>query len=398
MGGWRGGTADMSQMNSRERVIMALAHREPDRLPFDCPFGYTAFDRLMRHLGHNGGAGLLPTGPDLNVRPPVEFLQDFGIDLVYVGLSGSANEPRFEYGADRYVDEWGISYRKIEGAFAFSYEAVTHPLAKASLRDLEDFPWPDSADPARIEGLEDKCRRLSDTTDLAIVGRFNTPIFEQAFMLRGLEQFLVDILDDPDFACALLDKTTDIAVGLVQAGLARAGRYLQVLRLAGDDQGHQRGTLLAPEVFRRIIKPRFARLYREAKAMMLQANPQAKLMAHTDGDVYAIIPDYIEMGLDVLNPVQPHVTHMDHGLLKEQFGATLSFHGAVDIQRLMPHGTPEEVEAEVAKTMRTLGAGGGYIVAPTHYLQADVPPENIVALRDAVMKHGRYPLPLAGSG
>jgi len=388
----------MPQMTSRERVITALAHREPDRVPFDCSFGYSAFNKLMHHLGRKDGADSLPSGPGLVVRPPVEFLQEFGIDMAYIELGKPASAPRFEYGAETYVDEWGVTYRKVEGTYGLSYEAVAHPLAKASARDLEQYPWPDPTDPARVDGLEEKCQRLWKTTDLAIAGRFSTPIFEQAFMLRGLEQFLVDILEAPAFACALLDKMTDIAVDLVKAGLSRAGRYIQVLRLAGDDQGHQRGTFLSPDVFRRIIKPRFARLYREAKMMMLQANPAARLMAHTDGDVYAIIPEYLEMGLDVLNPIQPHVTHMDPRRLKEEFGAKLSFHGAIDIQWLMPRGTPQEVEAEVARTIRTLGVGGGYIVAPTHYLQADVPPENIVALRDAVVRHGRYPLAGAERG
>lgn len=156
--------------------------------------------------------------------------------------------------------------------------------------------------------------------------------------------------------------------------------------------GQQGGTLLSPAMFRGIIKPRFARLYREAKRMLLECNPDGKIMAHTDGDVYPFIPDYIEMGLDVLNPVQPYVAEMEHGRLKRKFGDRLSFHGGIDLQRVLPFGTPDEVRQEAVKTMRALGVGGGYILAPTHYLLPDVPPENVIALRDAVMEEGVYPL------
>ncbi len=152
------------------------------------------------------------------------------------------------------------------------------------------------------------------------------------------------------------------------------------------------GLLFPPRMFRKLIKPRFARLYRASKEMAHQFNPKCKLIAHTDGDVYPIIPDYIEMGLDMLNPVQPYVAEMDHERLKHEFGDRLSFHGGIDIQRALPFGTPEEVRAEAIKTMRALGKEGGYILAPTHYVQPDVPPENMVVLRDAVMEAGRYPL------
>lgn len=164
------------------------------------------------------------------------------------------------------------------------------------------------------------------------------------------------------------------------------------LRLAGDDMGHQRGTLLSPTMFRQIVKPRFARLYRQAKQLFHQYNPNGKLMAHTDGDVYPLIPDYIEMGLDVLNPVQPYVAEMEHSRLKREFGDRLSFHGGMDLQNVLPFGRPDEVRTEAINVMHALGSGGGLILAPTHYLLPDVPPENVMALRDAVLEHGRYPL------
>jgi uroporphyrinogen decarboxylase len=168
---------------------------------------------------------------------------------------------------------------------------------------------------------------LYENTGFALVGRFNNPIFEQAHYMRGFQQMLMDCAMDPEFAGALLDKTTDIAIGMVKAGLQACGKYLTILRLAGDDMGQQDRTLLSPAMFRQLVKPRFARLYHAAKTEFLKYNPNGKIKAHTDGNVFPIIEDYIEMGLDILNPVQPYVAQMDHVDIKRQFGDRLSFHG-----------------------------------------------------------------------
>ncbi len=382
----------MKAMMSRRRVITALEHCEPDRVPFDCTFGNVAYARLEKYLGFKPRNDVRPGGPSLNVRPPVEFLQELHVDLYYIGLSQTKAAPVFEYGMETYTDEWGVLYRKIDNPWGCHYESISHPLAHARTKDLENFPWPDPNDPALVEGLEARARELYENTEFALVGKFNNSLFEQSFILRGLEQLFMDLSLDPEFVCALMDKLTDIAIQLIQVGLKSCGKYLQILRLAGDDMGHQRGTLLNPTMFRQIVKPRFARLYREAKRLFHQYNPNGKLMAHTDGDVYPLIPDYIEMGLDVLNPVQPYVAEMEHTRLKREFGSRLCFHGGMDLQHVLPFGKPDEVRAEAIKVMHALGYGGGLILAPTHYLLPDVPPENVMALRDTVLEHGRYPL------
>jgi uroporphyrinogen decarboxylase len=382
----------MAAMTSRQRVMTALDHREPDRMPFDCTFGNVAYARLEKYLGYKPRQAVRPGGPSLNVRPPVEFMQVLQVDLYYIGLGQSRSVPAFEYGMESYTDEWGVLYRKIENPAGSHYEMASHPLANATVKDLEDYPWPDPAEPALVEGLETKARDLYTNTDFALVGKFNNSLFEQSFSLRGLEQLFMDFSLDPEFVCALLDKLTDLAIEHIRVGLQACGKYLQILRLAGDDMGHQRGTLLSPKAFRQIIKPRFARLYQAAKNLFHQYNPNGKLMAHTDGDVYPLIPDYIEMGLDILNPVQPYVAEMEHARLKREFGDRLSFHGGMDLQNVMPFGTPDEVRREAIKVMHALGSGGGLILAPTHYLLPDVPPENVLALRDAVLECGHYPL------
>jgi len=382
----------MSKMTSRERVMLALQHQEPDRVPWDCTFTIGAYMNLKRYLGLTIKEDPRPSSNWLAVQPPVEMLKELCSDLYYIGLGRARDIPSFEYGMDRYTDEWGVTYRKVlQPSGSFDYQFEKHPLRDAKIRDLEHYDWPDPDNPGRIKGLAEKCEYLYKNTDFALVGKFGTPIFEQAFYLRGLYQWLIDLVSDPEFAGALMDKLTDIAIGMVGVGLRACGRYIQILRLAGDDIGHQRGTFISPELFRKLVKPRFARLYSAAKTDFLNYNPNGNLMVHVDGDVYPIIEDYIEMGLDILNPVQPSVADMEHKRLKSEFGSRLSFHGGIDIQGVLVSGTPAEVKTEARKTIATLAVKGGYILAPAHYLQHDMPPENIIALRDAVLEYGVYP-------
>jgi len=382
----------MTEMTSRERVITALEHREPDRVPFDCNFVYEGYLRLKEYLGLETKKEVYPSGSWLAVSNPIELLHELSIDLCYIGLGKAKNTPIFEYGMEQYTDEWGVKFRKVEHTAGLNYEICDPVLGDATVGDLENYPWPDPNNRELTEGLEEKARDLYENTDFALIGKFSNSIFEQAFYMRGFEQMLMDLSLNPEFVDALMGKLVEIALARLHVGLKACGKYIQCVRFAGDDMGQQNGPLMSPRMFRRVIKPQFARYYKEARALIDQVNPKIKIMAHTDGDVYPIIPDYIEMGLDVLNPVQPYVAEMEHDKLKAEFGDRLSFHAAIDIQRIMPFGTPEEVKAEAIKAMQTLGPGGGYILAPTHYLQADVPPENIIALRDAVLVHGHYPL------
>ena len=380
----------MVEMASRERVITTLNHKEPDRVPFDCSFVYEGYLRIKEYLGLT--TEVVPSSPWLAVSNPIELIDALNVDLCYIGLGKPKNAPVFDYGMDTYTDEWGATFRKLENKTGLSYEIFDPVLKDANIEDLEDYPWPDPYNPELTEGLEEKARDLFENTDLALIGKFSNSIFEQAFYLRGFQQMLMDVSLNPEFVDALMGRMVDIALARLEVGLKACGKYIQCVRFAGDDMGQQSGPLMSPKMFRRVIKPQFSRYYKAARAMIDEYNPEIKIIAHTDGDVYPIIPDYIEMGLDVLNPVQPYVAEMEQEKLKAEFGDSLAFHAAIDIQRVMPFGTPEEVRQEAVKTMQTLGAGGGYILAPTHYLQGDVPPENVIALRNAVLECGNYPL------
>ena len=382
----------MTEMTSRERVVTTLEHREPDRVPFDCNFIYEGYLSIQKYLGIKPEKEVYPSNPWLAISNPIELLDALNIDLCYIGLGKARNTPVFEYGMDNYTDEWGVKFRKVEHPFGLHYDFFDPVFPDASLSEVENYPWPDPNNSELTEGLEEKAKDLYENTDFALIGKFSNSIFEQAFYMRGFENMLMDLSLNPEFTEALMRKLVDIALARLEVGLKACGQYIQCVRFAGDDMGQQNGMLMSPKSFREVIKPQFARYYREARKKIDQYNPAIKIMAHTDGDVYPIMPDYIEMGLDVLNPVQPYVAEMEHDKLKAEFGDRLAFHAAIDIQKVMPFGTPEEVKQEAIKTMKTLGPGGGYILAPTHYLQADVPPENIIALRDAVLEFGHYPL------
>jgi uroporphyrinogen decarboxylase len=209
--------------------------------------------------------------------------------------------------------------------------------------------------------------------------------------MRGTEQWFMDLADNIRFARALLDKLADIAASLNEAGLEVAGRDLTLLRFSGDDLGSQRRLLISPAIFREVVKPAFRKQYARSKQAFIQQNPQGKIFNHSCGDVFEIIPDFIELGLDVLNNLQP-VGAMDHTAIKHLYGDRLCFHGGIDVQKILPFGSPEDVYQETRRCIKTLGSGGGYILAPTIHIQSDVPPENILAMRDAVKEWGYYPL------
>ena len=205
-------------------------------------------------------------------------------------------------------------------------------------------------------------------------------IFEVSWYLRGMENLMADMLQDPDMATVLLDRITDLRV-------FQARKYAEfgvdVLAL-GDDISMQTGMLMSPRMWRKWFKPRLAKVIQEAKAV----NPDLLVQYHTDGDCRAVIPELIEVGVDILNPVQPEC--MDPVAIKNEYGDRLSFSGTIGTQTTMPHGTPEDVRAAVKKMVETVGAGGGLLLAPTHVLEPDVPWENIVSFVEACKEFGTY--------
>ncbi|MGE5141399.1 MAG: uroporphyrinogen decarboxylase family protein [Rudaea sp.] len=384
----------MTEWTCRRRVETSLAHREPDRVPIDLTITLLPYVRLREYLGLPQEENLKPSA-FTEVRAGVDVLEALGIDITFVQLRKPANwspPPSLPDGTS--FDEWGIGRKRIElPGGGYLNEVSVYPLENATIDDLKDYPWPDPADPGRVAGLEEEARRLYEQTGLAIMGRFGGPILEQAHYLRGWERWLMDMAADPEFASALLDRITDIQISLDEAGLRAAGKYLSIFKLSGEDLGMQDRPIFSPRMWRELARPFLERRWRAARAALDRYAPHVKLLLHSDGAFRPFIPDLIECGVQALDPIQEHCPGMELYQLKRDFGQDLTFHGAVDTQQVLPFGTPAEVEAEVIRCIDALGRGGGYILAPVHNVQADVPPENLVAMCRAAQEYGLYPLP-----
>jgi uroporphyrinogen decarboxylase len=379
-------------MSSRERVLCTLEHQEPDRVPFNMSLTVDIYHSLRRYLGlppDDGKASGLWT----EVSPEMDLVEVMCLDFCTVGLYPPSKSSLVGPEPELIYDEWGIGRTRImreDGSFY--NEMVYHPLANATAKDIQDYPWPDPHDPARVEGLRQKALRIRQDTDKALLGKFANSIWEQSWWLYGMEAWLIDLVIKPEIVCAILDKVTAIAVGRMEVGLAAVGDLVDIVRLSGEDLGTQNAPMISPKLFNALVQPRFARLWDTAKSLSQAKNPAAKLMLHSCGNVRTFIPTWIEMGLDILDPIQPRARGMEPDGLKRDFGGQLTFHGGLDLQHTLPFGSPAEVQAEVKRYIQALGPGGGYIVAPAHNVQSDVPPANLVAARDAVEQFGTYPL------
>jgi uroporphyrinogen decarboxylase len=260
-------------------------------------------------------------------------------------------------------------------------------LAEADLQDLDRFPWPDPDDPGWSRGLLEEAIRIRQDSDYALVLSLPVGFGHQSQFLRGYDQWLVDCAADPAFVGRLMDHVIEIHMQIATNMLTELGNLVDVV-LYADDMGFQDRPILSPSMFRRLIKPRQKRFLEHIKA-----RTAAKVLYHTCGSIYSLIPDFIEAGVDVLNPVQTTAAHMDPAQLKREFGRDLAFWGAVDTQHLLPQASPAEVEAQVRLLVETLGSDGGYVVSAANNIQADTPAENILAMVTGCQPSERAPVP-----
>ena len=377
----------------RERVIRAINHQEPDRVPFDLYLSAAAYHELRAYLG-------LPPDPDQKVgiwsevSPAVDLLDAMGVDFLYIGLNPASKPSPLARDDGLLYDQWGVGRKKVELPEGGSYyEMERHPLANSELsRASRITPGRTLMIRARVEGLREKFLQARRESDKAIVSRFATSIWEQATYLVGFQEFLELAVLQPEIAEAVLDRTTAVAMGMADVGIGAVGDLIDIYRMSGEDMGTQRSPLISPRMYARLVEPRFRRYWKFIKEKLAEAGSSAKIMVHSCGTVRAFLPSWIEMGLDILDPVQPLALGMEPESLKRDFGSRLTFHGGIDLQELLPKGTPEQVMEGVRQMIRTLGPGGGYIVSPAHNVQQDVPPENLVAIRDAIELFGYYPI------
>ena len=354
-------------MNARERVLTALDHAEPDRVPVDLWFTSEVEAILSaQHKGLRGAALRVALGHDLLMTSSPNIGASYEVP-------GTPAE---------YVCDWGVRWQWVTNPEGGRYtEAIGHPLAEA--KDLTGYRMPDPLGPAMqpiYAEARDLVQRYGGTH--AIFGSLYQTVFEAAWLLRGMANLLADMASNQDFAHELFERLTDYSL---VAGREMVAQGVDVLWL-GDDFGTQRGMLISPKMWRTFIKERYARLIAAFKAQ----NPALKIAYHCDGTIQPIIPDLIEIGLDVLNPIQPLA--MDPAEIKRKYGKHLAFWGTVDVQHTFPFGTPQEVADEVRERLRTVAPGGGLILCSAHRVQPGTPLANIEAYYRAAREHGRYPI------
>jgi len=383
-------------ISSRDRLLTALDHRESDRIPFD--LGSTqvsgiheiAYRRLRKALG-------LPetTVSFCDTIQQLATVEDdiaarLGIDTRGLYPLNSHNWGIVEEDAGNYWayhDEWGITHhRPKENGLYFSIVKTPIPKIEITAEDIAKLSWPDMGAAWRVAGLRKQAEQYRTAGYAIVLKDAFAGIFEFAQRVVGMENLLMIMGLNPQAAGLLFDKLLDLKLAYWQTALAELGDLVDVVTYA-DDYGTQVSQLISPRMFRKQLKPRVAQVF----ALQAELAPHAKRLFHSDGNVRPIIPDFIEMGVDILNPVQGTAVNMNPLELKQEYGRDLIFWGGgVDTQGTLPNGTPQEVKEDVRRNIEALAPGGGYVFNTVHNIQADVPPENILAMWEALQEFGVY--------
>ena len=359
-------------MNSRERFALTMRHVAPDRPPVD--IGGTSLtsmsrrcqDALRVHLGLAGDP--VPTNSGVDERILAWAGTDFRsvgaiVDLPSVHTRTISSTAR--------INCWGVRH----DLFGQYYEITDHPLKGATIDDLGKFSWPDPRIGDELLGRwEHQAKALKRENRYVIVAEH--PIFgilELGCWMCGYDEFLMKLAGDRDFVRAFFDRVLGIQMQVIDQYYSVLGPYID-LTTSGDDFGMQMGPLLSPRSFEELIAPYFATRIRRTKELA-----GCYYWHHTCGSVVALLDQIIDCGVDILNPIQTSAASMDPAGLKARFGDRLVFWGGVDVQQFLPSATPEQVRATIRDLATTLGEDGGYVMAPAHNMQSDIPPENIVA-------------------
>lgn len=382
-------------MTPRERVLAAITHKEPDRVPIMLGvsnatgikmntykaikelIGVTSEDRYLYEWPELGTA--LPDEETM-VRLHSDVRGVLDVEPDWVLQRNRDREPHSDY-----INSWGSGAKEVSPG---EWYPLVEPLAEATtIEEIEDYSWPDMSDPSRYAHVPEQAAALADQNRYAIVA---TPWllfpFERAFAMQGMERFLLNMAMYPDFAEALLWKIQELCKVGMGHFLEALGPNVDIVKI-GDDLGTQESLLVSPEMYRTMLKPVHADFIG-----FIKQRTHAKVMFHTDGDIFPLIGDFIEMGVDILNPIQTAGKMANTEALQERFGSDIVFCGGIDTGHILPEGSPEEVRGEVRRVINTLGPGGGLMIGAVHTVMNDVPAENVLAMVDAVEEFGYYPI------
>jgi len=357
-------------MNSRERFLKAISKDEyPDRPPIFATLTPQIAEKLSESMG-------------IEYEPPVDsmhsarishpkLLTRLGNDCVGLSHCSPKDAPTIKNKNGIITNEWGMKFK----SFGLYDELCEFPLSNAeNIEDIEYYPFPDPD----ARGRFDYAKSIIDSygSDYGIIGDLEVSIFETSWYLVGLEKFLMDLIMESSYLFALMDKVMEINTQMGKKLIELGADMIW----AGDDFGTQQGMLIDPEVWRKHFKPRIKYMFDEFRSV----NPNITIAWHSCGSITEIIPDFIEIGLDVLNPLQPLAKDMTPEYLTKNYSDKLGFFGGIDVQDLLPNGTAQQIEVEVKRRAKIYGSNGNYIIAPAHNIQADTPLENIFTFFDTV--------------
>ncbi len=366
-------------MDSRERTLLALSHQEGDRVPIDCWMSHGTRNKLETQLGVTYE----------------EFLDAQDVDLRYIDGPSLIQPERLSNGAGVELDLWGVPRREMAlnlddgtGLYRETYkEVVTSPLASLDsverILDYAHWPSPDWYD---YRSIEQQCDRVREKGRIVVYkgDRLNRLAqMKPAMYLRGFEQVFVDMVENSQIVTAIFQKISGFYMEFGARILESARGKIDIL-CTGDDFGSQNGMLIPLSMWREFLETGFRSYIRMGKSY------GARVMHHSCGSVYELIPSFIDCKLDILQSLQPEAAKMDARRIKEEFGSQLCFHGGVSIQRVLPRGTPEEIHAHVAELFNAMAPRGGYIACTAHNIQVDTPIANIRALFNAYRELGGY--------
>lgn len=352
-------------MTSRERVLTALQHKATDRTPFSLGFGVNepakkSLQEYLKLKNLNEVDNYLVSHSDIRGATP-EYIGHKERNVVFSDGSG--------------IDIWGVKRKQVSYGLGFYDEISEYPLKDIiDINDLNKYQWP-SVEWFDFDHIKDQIRQQHKGNEFCIVVG-NGNIFETSWYLRGFEQMLIDIAVEPELAWEIMTRVTDYYISYFSKILQKAEGLIDIV-FTSDDLGHQEGPMMSVDLWERMIKPHHIRLNK------VLHEHGVKIMYHTDGAVMDFVPGLMDMGIDILEALQFDAKDMNPVILKEKYGEKLCFHGGVSVQTILPFGTPKDVKAEVKERINVLGKNGGYILAPSHAIQAGTPPENIVAFLEA---------------
>lgn len=374
----------------RERVLAAINHEEPDRVPID--LGSTgassivieAYERLAKHLGFEHETVLMSKLNRLAL-PDESVLQRLGVDtrpIIAPGRRGGSGRWLDEL---TYIDHFGVTFKATTDADDKHFLYKDGPLHGGKLTEdrIDAMAWPDPDDPGMVSGIKEQVARCLAAGDYCLVLNVPDQVIHRAYALRGMESFLKDLYKSPQAACHLMDRLADYNIRLSENMIREAGAENIDVIFFGEDLGTQGGCMFDPDaIYGRLIKPRHERIIQTLKSLT-----GGKSLFHCCGSAYQFIDHLIDIGVDALNPVQVTARNMEPERLKREFGGRMAFWGGINSQDILPYQSADAVKLEAQRCIDIFGKQGGYVLAAVHNIQFEVPPENILAMFDAGLNH-----------